>query len=293
VLNLLFRLVAALPLPALHAIAGCLGRMLYWLSPAYRRRVRENLAIAGYADPALAGLAAAEAGKQALETPWIWMRPRADVLNRVLTEAADRAVFEAVTSDGRPVVFLTPHLGCFEVTTHWAVAGNPASVSRPLTVLYRVPRKAVLRGIVARGRACEGVAPVPADVSGVRKLMRAMKSREFVGILPDQVPSGGQGVWAPFFGRPAYTMTLPAKLARQFDGIVVFVWGERLDRGRGWRIHVKRLEEPLTGDPVHDAAAVNRGLETLIRECPEQYLWGYNRYKVPGRAEPPPGEPTA
>jgi KDO2-lipid IV(A) lauroyltransferase len=120
-----------------------------------------------------------------------------------------------------------------------------------------------------------------------------MKDGEVVGILPDQVPSRGEGAWAPFFGRWAYTMTLPARLARQFDAIVLFVYGERLPHGRGYRIHLRRLDVPLTGDAAHDAAVMNRGLESLIRERPAQYLWGYNRYKVPAGAEPPPsGEPA-
>jgi KDO2-lipid IV(A) lauroyltransferase len=125
-------------------------------------------------------------------------------------------------------------------------------------------------------------------MKGVRMLMKAMREREVVGILPDQVPSKGEGAWAPFFGRWAYTMTLPARLARQFDAIVLFVYGERLPQGRGYRIHLRRLGEPLTGDPGHDAAVMNRGLEALVRECPAQYLWGYNRYKTPAGVAPPP-----
>jgi len=50
---------------------------------------------------------------------------------------------------------------------------------------------------------------------------------------------------------------------------------------RAQRRALRRLQEPLTGDPAHDAAVMNRGLESLIRECPTQYLWGYNRYKSP------------
>lgn len=293
-LNLLLRLVAALPLQSVHVVGGLLGRLVFWLSPTFRRRVRENLAIAGYLDPALPGLAAAEAGKQALETPWVWLRPRSQVLSRVSIEPPDRAMLESALADGRPVVILTPHLGCFEAMAQWVAGVYSSSLRRPMTVLYRVPRKAVLRRIVAEGRAAEGIVLAPADVSGVRKLMRAMKSRQLVGILPDQVPSNGEGVWAPYFGRPAFTMTLPSKLARQFDGIVLLVWGERLARGRGWGIRAKRLEEPLSGDPAHDAAVMNRALEAVIRECPVQYLWSYNRYKVPAGVEPPPcTEPAA
>ncbi len=285
-LKLLFRLIAALSLRTVHAIGGVLGKAVYWLSPTYRRRLRGNLAGAGYSDPALVMAAAAEAGRQALETPWIWMRPRADIVG--LTEVADMSILDAALADGRPVMFLPPHLGCFEVTAQFYAAFRPEAKTRPMTVLYRIPRKPVLRGIVESGRAAEGLKLAPAEMKGVRMLMKAMKNCEVVGILPDQVPSRGEGAWAPFFGRWAYTMTLPARLARQFDAIVLFVYGERLPMGGGYRIHLRRLEERFTGDPAGDAALMNRGLEALIREHPTQYLWGYNRYKVPAAAEQPP-----
>jgi KDO2-lipid IV(A) lauroyltransferase len=200
---------------------------------------------------------------------------------------------DEVLADGRPVMFLPPHLGCFEVTAQFYAAVRPEAKTRPITVLYRIPHKSILRPVVEAGRAADGVRLAPAELRGVRMLMKAMKDRQVVGILPDQVPSRGEGVWAPFFGRWAYTMTLAARLARQFDAIVLFVYGERLPRGEGYRIHLRRLVEPLTGDPAHDAAVMNRGLEALIRQCPAQYLWGYNRYKVPAGAEPPPAQPPA
>jgi KDO2-lipid IV(A) lauroyltransferase len=190
-------------------------------------------------------------------------------------------------------MFLPPHLGCFEVTAQFYAAFRPEAKTRPMTVLYRIPHKSILRPLVESGRAADGLRLAPAEMRGVRMLMKAMKECQVVGILPDQVPSRGEGVWAPFFGRWAYTMTLPARLARQFDAIVLFVYGERLPRGAGYRIHLRRLAEPLTGDPAHDAAVMNRGLEALIRECPTQYLWGYNRYKVPAGAEAPPSRPPA
>ena len=290
-LNLLLRLVAALPLRAVHAIGGFLGRVVYWLSPTYRRRLDENMELAGYADAATRREAIAEAGRQGLETPWIWKRPRSDVV--ALTSFADVRLVDEALADGRPVMFLPPHLGCFEVTAQVYAAVRPEAKARPMTVLYRVPHKSILRPVVETGRAADGLRLAPAEMRGVRMLMKAMKDRQVVGILPDQVPSLGEGVWAPFFGRWAYTMTLPARLARQFDAVVLFVYGERLPRGQGYRIHLRRLDEPLTGDPAHDAAVMNRGLESLIRECPQQYLWGYNRYKVPAGAAPPPSQPPA
>jgi Kdo2-lipid IVA lauroyltransferase/acyltransferase len=291
VLNLLFSLIAALPLRVVHAIGGLLGRVVYGLSPTYRRRLQENIALAGYSDRGTVRSAVAEAGKQGMETAWVWKRPRADIVRT--TSVADMAVLDAALGDGRPVMFLAPHLGCFEVTAQFYAACQPEAGTRPITVLYRIPRKSILRPLVETGRAAHGLLLAPAEMRGVRMLMKAMKERQVVGILPDQVPSRGEGVWAPFFGRWAYTMTLPARLARQFDAVVLFVYGERLPGGAGYRIHLRRLIEPLSGDAARDAAIMNRGLEALIRECPAQYLWGYNRFKVPAGAEPPPAERPA
>lgn len=285
-LNLLFRLVAALPLRVVHALGGVLGRLVFLASPSYRRCLVQNLAQAGYTDPALVRRAAAEAGRQGLETPWIWMRSSADVLARTIVE--DPGAFDRLLADGRPVLVLTPHIGCFEIVPRYYGERVAQAAERPMTVVYRVPRKAVLRDIVKTGRAARNIKLAPAELSGVRMVLRAMQAREVVGILPDQVPSRGDGVWAPFFGRWAYTMTLPARLARQNDAVVVLVWGERLPRGEGWRLRVSPFDSPLSGDAAADATAINRGVERVIRNCPEQYLWGYNRYKAPSGAPPVP-----
>ena len=194
-LKLLFRLVAAFSLRKVHEIGGLLGKWVYWLSPTYRNHLRDNLAGAGYSESTLVMAAAAEAGRQALETPWIWMRPRSDIVSR--TEVADMSILDAALADGRPVMFLPPHLGYFEVTAQFYAAFRPEAKTRPMTVLYRIPRKSALRGIVESGRAAEGLRLAPAETKGVRMLMKAMKNREVVGILPDQVPSRGEGAWAP------------------------------------------------------------------------------------------------
>lgn len=289
-IELLFALVAALPLRAVHAVGAVFGWLVYWLSPTYRKRLRANLASAGYRDSATIQAVARETGKQGLETAWVWKRQRAEIIAR--THVANMFVADAALADGRPVIFLPPHLGCFEVTAQFYAAYRPEAKTRPMTVLYRTPRKAMLRDIVESGRAAEGLKLAPADIKGVRMLMKALRDKEVVGILPDQVPSHGEGVWAPFFGRWAYTMTLPARLALRFDAIVIFAYGERLPDGKGYRIHLKRFEQTFSGNEIDDAKAMNRELETLIRECPTQYLWGYNRYKIPAGAKPPPTEPV-
>ena len=276
--KLLFWLVSRLPLPAVYAAGGTLGRIVFWLSPQYRARLRENLRAAGYSGTQIIAEAARGAGRQAFETGWIWLRSARDLFTKV--DAADFEQMQAAQSEGRPTIYLTPHLGCFEVCSK-GYAMHAGVHRRPMTVLYRIPRKSVLRAIVESGRMADHLRLAPADLRGVRMLIKAMQDNEAVGILPDQVPSQGDGVYAPFFGRPAYTMTLPLRLATKFNATIILVYGERLVRGRGYRIHTRRLQQPLTGDAQRDAATVNQELEAMIRECPTQYLWGYNRYKAP------------
>jgi KDO2-lipid IV(A) lauroyltransferase len=278
---LLLRLLASLPLRAVHALGAAGGWLVYLLSPTYRRRMRENLALAQIDTPEVLREAVAATGRQALEAGWFWLRPAADVAARV--RDATPGELDALLADPRPLLLLTPHFGGFEAFAQY-YATRPLAPARPMTILYRVPRKPALKSVIeARGRA--NLLLAPADLRGVRMLARALKQRHTAGILPDQVPSQGEGVWAPFFGRPAYTMTLPARLAHAAGARVVLVFCERLPTSR-YLAHYAPLEEPLTGVPEQDAAQLNRALERLIRTRPEQYLWGYARYKAPRGAPP-------
>lgn len=269
----LFRLLSFLPLSFLHRLGAGLGWFVYWVSPRYRRHLEENLAQAGLS--AYRRAAIAEAGKLILELPKIWLRPRDEIAARVVAVCGWERI-EAAWQEGRGILFLTPHLGCFEIAAQYYAA------HRPLTVLYRPAHKAGLRRLIERGRG-RNLNLAPADLSGVRKLLTALKRGEAVGLLPDQAPKVGEGVWAPFFGRPAYTMTLASRLA-QSGAAVIMAWAERLPAGAGYRLYFAPAEEDVT-----TPAGLNREIERLIRRKPEQYLWGYHRYKQPAGV-PSPGE---
>lgn len=259
----LFRLLARLPLPLLHNLGALAGWLAWLLSPTYRRHLRENTAQAGVA--AVRAAAVAEAGKTLCELPKLWLRPQEEVVGRVARASGWELVEEAWRA-GRGILFLTPHLGCFEITAQYYAK------HRPITVLYRRPRQAWLAPIIESGRGAN-LKLAPADVAGVKKLLKALRAGEAAGMLPDQAPGAGEGVWAPFFGRPAYTMTLAARLA-QTGATVILAYAERLPYGAGYHL---RLFAPA--GPVATPADVNREIERLVMMCPEQYLWGYNRYK--------------
>lgn len=277
----LFRILSRLPLWLLHRLGGWLGWLTYWLSPTYRRHLRENLAQAGI-DASLRGAAVAEAGKQMVELARIWLRPAEEAFAQVV-EVRGWEHVEAAQGLGKGIVFLTPHLGCFEITAQYYSAFGD------ITVLYRPPRQKSIQQMILDGRKREHLHLAPADLSGVRALIKALKKGEAVGMLPDQAPKLGEGVWLKFFGKPAYTMTLAARLT-ETGATTLMAWGERLPHGRGYRLHFRPPGKLLEGGTIERAQQINREIEALVRECPTQYLWGYNRYKQPGGAEPPPVE---
>jgi KDO2-lipid IV(A) lauroyltransferase len=274
----LFRLLARLPLCLLHGLGAVAGWLAYASSPTYRRHLRGNLALAGLDSPATRCAAVGHAGRMVLELPKVWLRPQAEVAGRVVRVSGWELV-QAAWREGKGILFLTPHLGCFEITAQYY------ATHRPMVVLYRRPKQDWLGPIIEQGRGAN-LTLAPADLTGVRRLMKALKHGEAVGMLPDQAPGAGEGVWAPFFGRPAYTMTLAARLA-ETGATVLLAYAERLPGGAGFHLRLFPLSRPLDGDLAQRVTQLNAELETLIRQCPGQYLWGYNRYKKPAGAPSP------
>jgi KDO2-lipid IV(A) lauroyltransferase len=272
-MSALFRFFSLWPLGLLHALGAALGWLSFLLSPVYRRRFIANAAQAGYRF-AQVRAAVAHAGRMTAELPRLWL----GAPPRLAWEG--EACIDAAYAAGRGVVFLTPHMGCFEVCAQ-ALGARQAERHGPLTVLYRPARQPWLAELMAHARRRPGLETAPTTLAGVRQMLKALRAGRAVGLLPDQVPPEGMGLWAPFFGQPAYTMTLGARLALQTGAAVLLVWGERLSWGRGFRLHLRELRQPLA-EPLEAAVhQINEEMERLIRECPQQYLWGYARYKQP------------
>lgn len=280
----LFRLLGHLPLGLMQALGAALGWLVWLLSPAYRRRLESQASAAGFS-PQQYRPAVAAIGTMVAELPWLWLRPPGNgVLDLVRWDGVD--LFEQALDEGKGVILALPHLGCWEMIGQ-SLAERYGPTRGPLVALYRPARKAWLGPLVASSRDRPGLKAVPTSVSGVRSLIRVLRGGGYTAILPDQVPPQGQGAWAPFFGRPAYTMTLLPRLAQQSGAKVLLCWCERLGVGKGYVMHF----EPLDAPELHDAnatpeaatAAVNAGMEHLIRKAPGQYLWPYARYKQPAQ----------
>ena len=293
-MRFLFRVLARLPLRANHALGALAGRLVFALSPRYRARVLENVAASGLAaapgDVArLARENAAEIGKGATEMAWALFRAE-DAAARVRRGVGWDAV-ERLRAAGRPIVFVTPHLGSYDV------AGRYLWKHLPILAMYRPHKIGWIDSLLREGRnagaAPDGTNVAPANMAGVRMVLKHLRRGGCSVVLPDQVPGLGEGEWVDFFGRPAYTMTLLGRLQQASGAALVFCYARRLSGGAGYELHLRELRDPLPGDRAAAARIVNAEVEKLVRECPSQYLWGYNRYKRPAGAPPPPGRDTA
>lgn len=284
----LFRLPAFLPLRLLHILGGILGNLSFYLLHKDRARIRENLLIAGLpADNRAVKAVLRETAKGGLELPIAFFRQPEDIEKLFASVHGWRHVEDALSA-GEGLLLITPHLGSYDLAGRYISQRLPFA----LTAMYKPPKSKILDEIMQAGRVRGKGRTAPANIQGVKQVMRALHSGEATIVLPDHVPDpeeGGDGVWADFFGRPAYTMTLAGKLA-QIKGVrTLFFCGERLPGGRGFALHIAPPNGSLNGDKKHDAEIFNRNIEDWIRRFPAQYLFAYNRYKQPAGA---PDRPT-
>lgn len=273
--TLLFKLVGALPLVVAQTLGWCAGWLGWRLPGRYKRRAAANLkqAFPESTEQTLRSVMLSS-GQLIYEMPFWWTRRNDEFLNTKV--ACDNWYqFDEALALGKGVILLSPHAGCFELL-------GPVYSSRyRSTVLFRPPRKQWLQDWIIAMRSRKQLTMAPANQSGVRTLVKTLLRGNTIGILPDQVPTEGEGVWAPFFGKPAYTMTLVQRL-QKLSGATIFILGaKRNNIGQGYTLKYKKLEQPLPEDDIAAATMINQEMEAMIAQMPEQYLWGYNRYKAP------------
>lgn len=275
---LLFRFLSRWPLPVLHALGAMTGWLVWCCSASYRRHFREQMAQAGLTLTSVLPAIAA-AGRMAWELPYLWMRPHhQSCLPQVQVQG--REAIDALRAQGRGLIFFSVHAGSFELAPQAL-----AELYGPLTALYRPARQQWLARLMKDSRQRPNLAMAPASMAGIRQMLKALRAGGSVAMLTDQVPPEGLGIWAPFFGRPAYTMTLAARLALQSGAALVPYVAERLTAGRGFRLKLWPPLDPFESQPQPDLSravqVINQANEGLILSLPGQYLWGYARYKQP------------
>ncbi|MBL8518467.1 MAG: lysophospholipid acyltransferase family protein [Betaproteobacteria bacterium] len=290
-MKILVALFARLPLPVNHRIGALLGRLAWRVSPRFKRMLAANIRVYAKARGLdakavrkLEGQAKRESGKGMTELAVVWTAP-VERLYAMVKSCDGWEHVDAATAAGRGIIFVTPHLGCYDI------AGRYLESRLPVMALFRPPKLKWLEPIMQAGRERGEGKTAEANAGGVRALLRTLKSGGNIIILPDQVPAaeqGGEGVWASFFGEPAYTMTLLPRLARSTGAAALFFFAERLADGAGYHVHIRPAEPVFPDDKSAAATQANRAVEALIDMAPAQYLWSYNRYKHPAGAPLPP-----
>ena len=279
------RMLALLPLPAAHLLGNVIGTLMLWVPNSSRRIADRNLRLCfpqlSDADHRrlLAGTLR-ESAKTLTEMGAMWVWPKARLL-RKLDGVSGMHHWQACLDRGAGIIALTPHQGS------WEFMGAFALTRAPMTSLYRPPHIPLLEAFLLKRRARVGQALAPASAGGVKMLFKALQRGEMVGILPDQDP-GTAGVFAPFFGIQANTMTLVQKLARKTGAAAMIAYARRLPWGRGYHVHFHPVDAAALADPdpVRAAATVNTAVALCACETPMQYQWTYKRFKrrPPGAA---------
>ncbi len=268
-------LIGHMPLLILHGLGSILGTAL-WLIPNNRKRIA--LRHLELCLPELPEVERRQIARQSLkhllkallEAPAIWFGPRKR-LERWIDDAAALQKLRQLHSE-RGAILLCPHIGSWELT------GMFCGMAGPLTTLYK-PQKGRIDALILEGRRRVGASLVPTTGGGVRSLLSALKKGEMIGVLPDQDPPHGAGVFVPLFGIPAHTTELVSKLAARTHATVCFCYAERLPWARGFKFHVVPLGTREIADAAEGAAALNRGIESVLTHLPEQYWWSYKRFR--------------
>lgn len=278
------RALSWMPLRVNQSLGRGVGYLLWWLPNSNKRITLQNLAVAY---PHMSTRERARLAKQSLlhlgqavtELGPVWCWPQKKLLAKVV-EVRGRHLLEEALSQDKGALFLTPHMGCWELNAVYLAALSPS------TFLYQPPHVASLEAVMHQARSRFGAQLVPTDMRGVRSLIQALKHGEVSGILPDQDPGARGSVYAPFFGHPARTMTLVSKLLQKSGASCLYMVMERLPAAQGYRLHVLPVDTGglASDDELAAAQALNAGAEACIGLAPEQYLWSYKRYR-----KPPPG----
>lgn len=268
-----------LPLGWLQALA----RPLVWAARLVGSRelrvARRNIALAypqlSTADQArLLTDTLRETARGITELPRVWARPPDRAL-RLIRAVHGHAHLQAALDQGRGVLLAAPHFGQWELLNLYLCS------QAPMALLYRQPQHPEWEPLLLAARGSLGATQIRADAAGVRTLYRCLSRSMLVGILPDQRPKGGEGAVADFFGQPARSMTLLARLAHKSGAPVLFGVARRLPAGTGFELHFFPAPAGIDAvDPAIAVAALHLGIEQCVALAPAQYQWTYKRFAV-------------
>jgi KDO2-lipid IV(A) lauroyltransferase len=263
-----------IPLKANHTFGTLLGHLLFIFNSDAKNASRQNLEICfpnldQFHLKTLLKKSMIETGKNLTESGLIWNQSFKENANLIRNINGEQYL-----NDSKKTILLVPHIGCWEIT------GRVIAEKRKVTFMYRPLRSEKQNEYLFARRNQGNLTMASADKPGILKIQRALSNGELVGMLPDQDPGEDGGIMAPFFNKEANTMTLLARLAQKHNAQVLMFWAKRLDKGRGYDLNFEPVNLCKDGDDLESCVKVmNKSIESLVRKTPEQYMWGYKRFK--------------
>ena len=220
-----------------------------------------------------------ESGKTLTETGAIWLWNKNKIQSLITATTGEQQFIEAINSNNG-VILAMPHLGSWELVNQYI------SSRYPITTLYKPPRLPQLDNYICTARQRFGAKLCPTSTSGIRNLYKALSKGGLISVLPDQEPGADNGLFAPFFNIQTLSMTLLSRMANKYQVPVFFTYAERLDNARGYKLHFIQANKKVRERVLYESlSSLNKGIEDCIRLIPEQYQWGYKRFKSRPKGE--------
>lgn len=270
----MFLVLSRFPLCILRTLGSFLGVLAWTCSSGYKRKLLRNIRLA-YPDysACLPFRAYVQMFQNYAELPFIWSHVNKESLRKIHA-SLDWSPVRASLDSGEGVMVLSVHVGAYELLLPLFALDNKISV------LYKPSKTLWIQKLIESTRVAPNLEMITASRDGVKALLRDLHEGKSIGMLVDHVPPSGSGVFAPFYGRAAYTTTLPQRL-QLATRCKIFVVGLEREGLSGYKLHILSQEAPLSSNRELAATEINALVEQLINRMPSQYLWGYNRYKPP------------
>lgn len=274
-INLILILFAKLPLPVARALGNTVGSLCCRLGTREAKVTSVNLSRAFPDEPdgqRLTKESMREWGKSLFEIPVVWGHTR-PWLERKIIRQRNPELWDRCREENCGLIILGPHLG------NWEVAGLACSArAGEMTIMFAPSDYPAVDKRIKDARSKFGGKLVPTDKKGVLALIKTLREGGVVGILPDQEPPLSGGVFAPFFGTQALTMSLIHNLIKRSGAKALFVYAKRVPQG----FELVYREPPpalYAEDQQTSVDALNQGVEACVLDAVAQYQWEYKRYK--------------
>lgn len=272
------RLVMLLPFGGILGCGRALGRLAYLVSRREKHIARVNIGLCLPELPPAAREGLVRRHFEALgcavfETGLVWWEADARLNRWVRLEGTEHLA--RALADGKGAILLSAHFTCLEM------GARALTMHTPTSIMYMVPRNPLIAELARRSRGRHAVRAIASDQ--VRDILRSLAENLTVWYAPDQRYTEKMSAIVPFFRQPAATNIATSRLARISGARVLPYFPERLADGSGYVMRIGAPLEDFPGDdPVADALRFHALIEAHVRRCPEQYLWTYKRFKLPG-----------